>query len=217
MSAPQFALDGRAGLPTDTVATVDLAEGSHIFVPDGPGFSFTVTSGGTLDFDVALDAVVSGRNTTTLTVTGFPIQVDARSLSSPQFSINRGNSGHGDTDVVTTLELFPGDYAEFNAPAGSFVDFPFTVTMAGKLDHAALDGFVSGRGTSTLTVTGLPIKFDATAMSSSAFSINRGGGGHGFTDAVRTLNLCRAATTSSTCQRGAIDELPVRRVDVGDG
>jgi len=143
LSAPQFAVDGGSGLPTDSVATLDLTEANHTFVPNGPGFSFSVTAGGTLDFDPSLDGYVSGRGTTTLKVIGLHIQVDATALSSPQFSINRGNGGHGDTDVVTTLTLLPGDYAEFNAPAGSFVDFPFTVTTTSTVDFdASLDGFV---------------------------------------------------------------------------
>jgi cysteine-rich repeat protein len=191
LSAPQFEIDGISNMPSDTVATVDLTAAAHTFSPDGPGFSFVVTAEGTLDFDAALDGYVSGRGTSTLTVTGLAINFDATAMSSPAFNIDRGKAGSGSTDQVQTLRLLPGSYSEFDLPASNpSTSFPFVVTAEGTLDFdAALDGYVSGRGTSTLTVTGLGINFDATAMSSLAFNIDRGKAGIGSTDQVQTLRL----------------------------
>jgi cysteine-rich repeat protein len=193
LSAPTFDIDGVGGLggSTSDIVVLDLMAGTHTFVPSGPGFSFDVTAAGTLDFDASLDGYVSGRGTSTLTITGLPIAFDATSLSSVQFSVDRGNSGIGDASVVTTLHLLPGSYGEFNAPAGDIdTAFPFVVTNAGLLDFApSLDTFVSGRGTSTLKVVGFAVAFDATSLSSPSFNIDRGIAGGGQTGVVTTLRL----------------------------
>ena len=48
----------------------------------------------------------------------------------------------------------------------------------GAVDYdSSLDGFVSGQGTSTLKVTGLPITFDATALNIAKFNIDAGASG----------------------------------------
>ncbi|HXJ34158.1 MAG TPA: hypothetical protein VMS22_08965, partial [Candidatus Eisenbacteria bacterium] len=177
LSAPFFVVDGSGAITNGSPTVLDLTVGPHTFDPGPLGFAFDVTVLGTVDFDSSLDAYVSGRGTSTLTVTGFAIAVDATAMTAPSFNIERGNVAPlTSTATVATVHLLPGAYGEFNCGAGSeSTSFPFTVTTAGLLDlNPSLDAYVSGRGTSTLTVTGFPITVDATAMTAPTFNINRG-------------------------------------------
>ena len=112
-------------------------------------------------------------------VQGLPIKFDATVMSSSSFSINRGGGGTGATDTMKTLHLLPGSYGELNVPAGSeATSFPFDVTTAGTVDFDhAVDAYVSGRGTDTLVVTGLPLTVDATSLSTALFGILAGNAG----------------------------------------
>lgn len=132
-----------------------------------------------------------------------PITFDARALSPTEFNIDAGGSGGGDTTQVTTLGLSPGQHT-FCAPP-SQACFVFTVTSAGTVDFsAAFDSFVSGRGTSTLTVVGVPIRFDATSLSADQFNLNFSSSLVGSTASVTTFQLLPGeyqfcAPPSQTC------------------
>jgi hypothetical protein len=83
---------------------------------------------------------------------GVPITFDA-SARGAHFNINYNALGNRDfPPEPRTLALLPGTYA-FCCPA-STNPFLFEVRPDGTLDYPAeLDAFVSGRGTSTLTVS----------------------------------------------------------------
>jgi hypothetical protein len=94
------------------------------------------------------------------------IEIDARVLSAPQFSVS--GIGTFSTAVVTALTLPPGDYA-LDASDGRVL---FSVTNTGTVDFAtALDGLVSGRGTTRLTALGAAITVDLRALSAPQFSV----------------------------------------------
>jgi cysteine-rich repeat protein len=80
---------------------------------------------------------------------------------------------------VRTLNLLPGSYGEFNVPAGSeSASFPFMVSPSGTVDFdPSVNAYVSGRGTDTLVVTGLPLTVDATSLSTVQFGILAGNAG----------------------------------------
>jgi hypothetical protein len=141
---------------------------------------------GKLEFDVSLDAFLSGRGTDTLVVLGFPIDIDATALSAEFFNIDFGSAFS--TVAITQLRFLPGTHS-FHAPASSN-SFFFAITPEGLLEFdGTLDGFVSGRGTDTLVVTGFPITFDATALGSGFFVIQSGAAGVGETETLTALSL----------------------------
>jgi cysteine-rich repeat protein len=193
---------GAGGGPTTVLATLRVLAGTYEFdcpcAHPGTSFLFTVSTTGMLDFAAALDPYVSGRGTSTLTVMGYPIVFDATALSPPIFNLSHGAaSGGHNTAVVTTLHLIPGDYT-FDAPfSNPSTSFPFIVDTTGKVDFdPALNGqpcggngYVCGRGTSTLTVLGFPVIFDLTGLAAPNFDVNNGAGGGGSTCAPVTLTL----------------------------
>ena len=102
--------------------------------------------------------------TTTLS---FAIEIDANSLPYPFVTVI-GVGTFFFTESHLLLELDPGTYdLQFNTKG--FPNDPvvtFTVESDGVIDFdASLDGFVSGRGTSTLVLNGFPVTVDGTSLS----------------------------------------------------
>jgi hypothetical protein len=92
------------------------------------------------------------------------ISIDGSALTSPMFLIPgktdwlRGND-------IPEVDLEPGTY-NFQVASGYYCDFQIRVTEAGKVDYDhAHDGFLDGRGTSTLIVRGHTIEIDMTRLS----------------------------------------------------
>jgi len=171
---------GRFNIPSTTlngpnvVTSIELAPDAYNFcVPTSNNcFEFVVTAAGTLDFASTLDSYVHGRGTTTLVVTGSPIAFDATAVSAGSFNIDFGDIGTG-ANVPTTYQLIPGVY-RYCVPASNNC-FLFAVTAAMTLDFdPTLDGYVHGRGTTMLVVTGDPITVDATAVAAADFNIDFG-------------------------------------------
>jgi hypothetical protein len=129
---------------------------------------FQVTDAGTVDYDPALDGYVSGRGSSTLVVVGVSVDIDATALSSSLFYV-AGVTGGFDARSVAHVRLVPGRHVFATVASATVV---FTVSGAGTVGFdAALDGFVSGRGSSTLVVQGVSVDVDATALSSSLFYV----------------------------------------------
>ena len=139
-------------------------------------FDFTVSATGTIDFAPALDGYVSGRGTSTLTVLGHPIGIDTTGFD-PGASYTVYSSGAPAVGITAagslkSTRLLPGNYSFYLPWAANSTVFNFTVSATGTIDFApALDGYVSGRGTSTLDVNGWPITIDTSALSSSTYTI----------------------------------------------
>ncbi len=200
LSAEAFNLNfGAAGGNLNVVTTLHLAPGAYTFFAPAStiGFDFTVTTDGKVNYAAIHDNYASGRDTTTLTVTGYPITFDATILSAEAFNLNTGTAGGG-LNQVMTLRLLPGAYT-FYAPA-SAVGFGFTVTPIGTVTFdPALNGYVSGQDTTTMTIIGYPITFDATALypRDRDFSLNFGVAGKAniVPAQLATLNLLPGAYT----------------------
>ncbi|NAS27364.1 hypothetical protein GT755_37560 [Herbidospora sp. NEAU-GS84] len=86
--------------------------------------------------------------------------IDATALSAPRFNVS-GVSGALDTRLRQALRLSPGRHTLWHVGSAPLT---FTVDTAGVVDYAPDVPGVSGRGTHTLTVTGLPVGLDATAL-----------------------------------------------------
>ena len=194
LSAPSFNVNFGATAPTNQIHTIELTPGSYNFhsPPSSPNnlLAFTVTNTGTVDFDLSADAYAGGRGTSTMTVTGLPLTVDATALSSPDWSLLATGGGYGSTTQVSTLRVLPGLY-RFEMPAShAGMTFNFPLGIDGMLDFdPSHDAYASGRATSTLTVVGLPLTINATALSHGDFNILYGGGGSGLSSQVTTVRL----------------------------
>jgi hypothetical protein len=97
----------------------------------------------------------------------FPIKIDASRLVYRYFIIPGVTSNWVDSRTIQSFNLAPGEYS-FQVASGYYADFTFRVTPLGMIDFSvAYDGFLSGRGTSTLTIDGLSVTLDARYLSGS--------------------------------------------------
>jgi hypothetical protein len=95
----------------------------------------------------------------------FSIQIDTTQLFYRFFIIPGITPNWVDSRVVQTLNLEPGKYS-FMVASAVFADFSFTITSDGKVSYEnAFDSFLSGRGTSVLTIVGLEVTLDARYLS----------------------------------------------------
>src|SRR5205823_1158989 len=105
---------------------------------------FTVATDGTVDYAPALEGALSGRGTATLRINGLAVTLDARALGVGSLVLDY--AGY-DATAPVSRRLLPGQH--FISIAS--VVYYFTVADNGTLDYnAALDGILSGRGTSIL-------------------------------------------------------------------
>ena len=140
-----------------------LALHRHVFCEGACGaasFRFMLTTDGVLAYDAALGGFLEGSGTTTLTVNGYNIQIDATALTAPTFGVRLINGlvigTPWDASVVQTFTLLPStSFAShvFCETSCGPETFQFSVTNAGTVDYApAVGAHVSGRGTDTLVV-----------------------------------------------------------------
>jgi hypothetical protein len=94
------------------------------------------------------------------------IQFDTSQLTHTRFLIPGQTPSFldGSTTPRPTVSLAPGTY-NFQQSSGFFADFNFRVRDDGNVDYEAdFDDFLSGRGSTTLTVQGFPVRLDFTAL-----------------------------------------------------
>ncbi|MFO0699252.1 MAG: RHS repeat-associated core domain-containing protein [Nitrospira sp.] len=174
LAAPKVAIGHLTGwLPNDVPQVLHLLPGPYEFQQEPglvPAAAFTVRPDGTIDYAATSDGFLSGRGTSTYVLHGLPITLDARALAAPKVAIGH-LTGWLPNDVPQVLHLLPGPY-EFQQEPGLVPAAAFTVRPDGTIDYAATsDGFLSGRGTSTYTLHGLPITLDARALANHKFAI----------------------------------------------
>jgi hypothetical protein len=150
--------------------TVQLEAGEYTFqMPLLAGlrasFKFQITPDGLIDYDLANDGFLSGRGTTTLTVQGFTMTLDARSLSHDLMF-----NGGIETILLTRdrthdLTLIPGSGYGFRATPNTIADFQFTIKADGQVEiDPQYAGFANANGRS-LTIHGYRITIDGQALS----------------------------------------------------
>src|SRR5262249_8954676 len=113
--------------------------------------AFTVSPQDQVDYNTSLDTFVTGRGTNTIVLDLFAVGVVSH------LSVPLTLDGQPLPLAGATLRLGPGVHTlrDPNAVTGGTVDF--TVTAGGTVDYnldPALNGVLSGSGTSTLTVNG---------------------------------------------------------------
>ncbi|HEX6355306.1 sigma-70 family RNA polymerase sigma factor [Actinophytocola sp.] len=182
------AISGTGWRNAGPVRTLRLLPGAHfVQAMSGAVVRFKITDDGLVEFDSALDPLLTGRNTSTLAVHGLPVTFDTSDTDYTDTAIS--GTGWRNAGPVRTLRLLPG--AHFvQAPTGAVIRFQ--VTDAGRVEFdPALDYLADGRGTSTLVIHGLPVTFDISDTDYTDMAISgtgwRGGG------PVRTLRLLPGA------------------------
>ena len=145
-----------------------LLPGSHFFSTYGGAVVyFTVADDGTIDYDASLDGVLTGRGTNSLTVQGAAVQIDASALPGSYLALDYVAY---DGDAPIDARLLPGSHF-FSTYGGAVVYF--TVADDGTIDYdASLDGVLTGRGTSSLTVQGAAVQIDASALPGSYLALD---------------------------------------------
>ena len=177
-SNPLLVLIGPPGeiLITTPLASLNLTPGGYEVIVASAvvaDFTFTITPQGTVDFDPSFDSFLSGRGTSTLVVNGFEITFDARYLSGPTTLFVLPDA----LPVLhTTLRLLPAHSYGLEQGSGSVTPWPLTITREGKVDYApafdiAQNGFLAGRGTSTLQLLGYPLLVDARASGATSVGV----------------------------------------------
>jgi hypothetical protein len=156
------------------VQTLQLRPGAYLFrVGPTADFTFAVTPAGTVDYQVSFQAFLSGGGTSTLTIAGFPVTLDARRLSGAGIQL----AGPPGQDWITyqRVRMVPATSYQVRqgcAPAS----FAFALGLDGKLSYdpnldLGAGGFLHGNGTTTLEFLGYPLYVDARAAGGTGIAI----------------------------------------------
>jgi hypothetical protein len=142
-------------------APLQMAPGTHSIQADGGDpLTVFVAADGTVSYDPSLEGVLTGAGTGDLTIQGRTVTLDASNLSAHWLWVDGIQLN---STSAFSVNLLPGQHT-FHAEQGD--SFSFTVTAGGVITDPAgvLSGFVSGLGTSTLTILGRVVRMDATAL-----------------------------------------------------
>src|SRR5262249_44797084 len=147
-------LDGTQVLDSGLSDYLHLTPGTHTLTDFlGSSVTFTAAADGTVDYDHALDPVLSGRGTTTLVVNGVTVTIDAPALS-VRDSLLLENAVLVRSATAVSFTVLPGNLFLRDGAGGG--DFRFTLNANGTVSYApSLEGLLSGAGTSTLVVHGV--------------------------------------------------------------
>ncbi|MEU5693711.1 sigma-70 family RNA polymerase sigma factor [Actinosynnema sp. NPDC020468] len=158
------------GWPTpQPVRTLRLLPGAHTALsPNGLAAPFRLLDDGTVRTDSPLLEPVGS----TLRAHGLPITYDVSDVDYENMAVT--GTGWPAPSPVRHLRVWPGAHQVLTS-SGAKLDF--TVTPAGLVDYdPSVEALLTGAGTTTLAVHGLPITVDATATGRPALSVAGAGG-----------------------------------------
>jgi len=163
------------------VKDLNLTTGNYLFCAPYNRYClpFSVDSSGDFQYDSSVDAYFEGAGTKALVVTGLEITLETSALSHYRFNLkdeleHQSVIGYNNNGSQTAT-LLPGDYF-FCAPYHTNC-LPFSVEVDpngpdGLISYATpFDTWLSGIGTSTLTVTGFDFTLETSALSHTRFNI----------------------------------------------
>ncbi|MCB0486041.1 MAG: hypothetical protein KDC47_07595, partial [Flavobacteriaceae bacterium] len=156
---------------------LDLTEGDFLFCApyNSNCLAFSIDGNGHFQYDPSLEDYFEGTGTSSLTVSGFDIDINTSNLSTRFITIKNASENvvvinYENLGNAKTINLLPGDY-NFCAPYNRNC-LAFTVDSDGHVDFAsALSSIFSGAGTNTLWVTGFDITLQTDGVSSAQFNI----------------------------------------------
>ena len=150
---------------TATPETLRLLTGDYLFGDNSvveTGVGFTVSADGRMTYAAPLEPILSGAGTSTLTVDGAAITIDAHTLGSGAYSLV-GIFGIRPVTDLSAVRLITGNYSVGMSSGGNAA---FAIVPNGTVDFApSLNGYLSGRGTNQLTINGDPSIADLNVFS----------------------------------------------------
>jgi hypothetical protein len=172
-----------------TIKRVQLGAGTYqlYLAAQGVPVNFTVTAGGTLDYDPSLDGTFTGRGTTTLKLKAYTVGIDARKLTKQAVAVGYVTD-YLDTTVVQHVQLAPGPYGVYLNAQGTILGV-FTVGPDGNVSYdASLASTFDGAGSPTLVLKAYAVSIDGRALTKQGIAV-------GYvtdyfsSDTVQTVNL----------------------------
>ena len=194
-----------------TVQTFNLAPGTYAFqVASGyyADFTFSVTATGTIDFSTTFNSFLSGRGTSTLSIDGLQVTLDARYLSGSGVLLVVPLT-NADWISYATVRMVPASYYSVQQGSGEVANFSFKLGLDGHWSYtAAYDvgagGFLAGNGTSTLTFLGYPVLIDARTAGGTGVTIEPIWGMPFSTTSVEYACLLPAASFALLVRSGVV-------------
>src|SRR5581483_7713626 len=114
----------------------------------------------------SLDGALSGRGTTSLSLLGRAVALDASALGVSAVAVD---GTWLDVAGPLALRLMPGQHYVYAQGVFTY----FTVNADGTLDYdASLDGALTGRGTASLSLLGRTVTLDVSALGVSAVAVD---------------------------------------------
>jgi hypothetical protein len=154
------------------VQTVQLAPGIYNFqIASGlfADLTFTVKPDGNVDYDIDCDSFLKGRGTSTLTILGLEVTIEALRLTGAdparpdETGVLLANTPLTNKDWIAqrTAHIVPGKGYSVQPGSGLVGDFTFDLKRDGTFAYdptmdSSQGGFLSGSGTSALTFQGYP-------------------------------------------------------------
>jgi hypothetical protein len=143
----------------------------------GPSASFVfgVAADGTIAYDTSAEGFLDGMGSDTLTVVGYPITVDATGLTADLFRLRGVAAPFLNAEIPQPIRLIPSAFYVFDqagtgiGPSASFV---FGVAADGTITYAAAaEGFLDGKGSPLLKVSGYRVTIAACPLTSAKFRV----------------------------------------------
>jgi hypothetical protein len=145
-------LDGNVSLPANSSQPFTLAPSSHTITDSASGASVAFSVSGTVSYSASLEGVLSGAGTSTLSVHGVAVTIDATALAVPSLLVDGLPENAATPFVFTGL---PGSLTLFEPNSGKAINI--TIKLDGTIDYvSSLDSILSGRSSSHLVIHGLP-------------------------------------------------------------
>ena len=170
LSFPLYLIPGQTPDFVDGSAApaINLSPGDHSFQQASGVITllrFTVTSGGTVDFDPSMEGFLGGRGSDTLIVRGYEVKIDGTALSHGLLPVIAGGNTFLMPDDVHELVLVPSPVYLFQPASGIVANFSFAVELDGTVSvPVEFDGFAAAvQG--GLRITGYAIQIDGTSLS----------------------------------------------------
>jgi hypothetical protein len=140
----------------------------EIFTIGSDAIDFTVNPDGTVAYDPSLQGALAGAGTTELTIAGRTVSFDPTALGTATVFID-GRAFAGTAPF--TVKLLPGQHAV--GTAAGLTPATFTVGNDGTVGYdPSLQGALTGAGTATLTVAGVSVPIDPTALDEPTFTVD---------------------------------------------
>jgi hypothetical protein len=156
LSVSRLALDTDVSVSSAAPLQFTALPGTYTlwdYIGSGDTVQFILKPDGTVSYDPTLEGILTGEGTSTLTVRGATVTIDATALSQPELVL--------DNSVVVTntapfvFTALPGTYTLVDPQTGKTIQF--TINVDGTIDYdPSLDNLLSGRGSNRLVLHGFP-------------------------------------------------------------